>query len=177
MEPEITIAIQRTKDLPPALRQQIDMLTHQEFGHLDIVRRYKWAEPDWMAVARRGREIVSFVGIVNKRVLFDAEAVKVAGLSNAVTPAEHRHKGYATSVLEEVYRFMFNELKAECGLLLCRDHLVPYYEHAGWYVVGCSLQFNKPDGSKETWQANTMLHTGTAGQFTPTAIDLQGYPW
>lgn len=177
MESGIIITIQRMKDLQSAARQQVDMLTHQEFAHLDLVRRYRWAEPDWMAIARRGREIVSFVGIISKNVMIDTEQIKIGGLSNAVTPKEHRGRGYATAVLNELYPFMFNELKAEHGLLLCRDHLIGYYQKNGWYRVDCPLEFNKQDGTKTVWPANTMLYTPSEQQLSPTAIDLRGFPW
>jgi GNAT superfamily N-acetyltransferase len=172
----VSITIKRAKDLHPSTKRQIDTLTHEEFGALDLVRRYQWAEPDWIAIATTGREIVSFVGILKRTVLFDGKPVNVCGISNAVTPPAHRRKGYSRALMEQIELFMFKDLKAECGLLLCRDHLVSYYEKLGWYTTSCPLVFNQQDG-KKTWAANTMLYTQHSGKLAPGNIDLQSLPW
>jgi GNAT superfamily N-acetyltransferase len=172
----VSITIKRTKDLQPNTKRQIDMLTHAEFGAIDLVRRYQWAEPDWIASATIGREIVSFVGLLKRTVLFDGKPMNVCGISNAVTPPEHRRKGYARALMEQIELFIFKDLKADCGLLLCRDHLVSYYQSLGWYTVSCPLVFNQQDG-KKTWAANTMLCTQPSGKFAPSNIDLQSLPW
>jgi predicted N-acetyltransferase YhbS len=173
---DIAVTIKRTKDLHPTTKRQIDLLTHEEFGNVDLVRRYQWAEPDLMATATKGREIVSFVGLLIRTVLIDGKPAKVLGVSNAVTPPEHRGKGYSRAVMQEVIDFAFKEVKAECALLLCRDHLVPYYEKLGWYVVKCPLQFNQLDG-KKIWTANTMLYSLNGARLSPQMIDLQSNPW
>jgi len=175
---DISITIKRTKDLLPAARQQINMLTQEEFGRLDIVRRYQWADPDWMAIANLNREIVSFAGLLARMITMDERQVKIAGVNNAVTPQEHRGKGYASALLSHAYEFMFKDLRAEHALLLCRDHLVEFYEKLGWYKISCPVQFTKPDSTKEIWVANAMLYTpANEARISPKFVDLRGYPW
>jgi hypothetical protein len=173
---ELVVTIRRVKELPPSTKRQVDLLTQGEFGALDLVRRYQWAEPHWMAVATKGREVVNFVGVLEHTVLFDGQPTRVVGISNAVTPEEHRRKGYSRAVLDEVCAMMFRDGKADCGLLLCRDHLVAYYEKLGWYAVKCPVQLDQQDG-KKVWMGNTMLYSPIGRKFEPSIIDLQSYPW
>jgi predicted acetyltransferase len=177
MEQPISISIEKSSTLQPALRLQIDACTKEEFSNVEIVQQYTWSEPDWTVIVKEGAALASFLHIVEREVLFDGKAKKVAGINNVITPAAHRGKGYATDALSEAQRMMFKRLNVDCGLLLCSDDLVPYYEKLGWYPADCPLTFTQPDKKKHTWKAQAMLLVANGKQLKPKTIDLQGFPW
>jgi predicted acetyltransferase len=176
-EQPLSISIEKTATLQPALRHQIDAMTKEQFGGDELVRSLAWSEPNWTVVVKEGSSLASFLHIVERVTLFDGKKTSVAGINNVITPPEHRGKGYATDALGEAQYVMFNKLKVEFGLLLCADDLVPYYEKLGWYAVDCPLTFSQPDGKKHTWQAAAMLLAPNGSQPKPKKIDLQGTPW
>jgi hypothetical protein len=64
----------------------------------------------------------------------------------------------------------------ECGLLLCADSLVPFYEKMGWTKADAQVMYDQPSG-KKSWVANCML-LDTQRRFPETRqIDLCGLPW
>jgi predicted acetyltransferase len=169
------ITIEKCDLLSPATKETLDNYIQTEFGHIPIVRETSWAMPDWTVLYTEDNTIVTFLNIVERTVLIDGTAVKIAGINNVITPPAFRGKGYSSQALNHTTPFLFNGLKAEHGLLLCADAMTPFYKRLGWYTVNSTVYFDQPSGNKE-WTANTML-LSSRQTIAPAVIDLQGLPW
>jgi GNAT superfamily N-acetyltransferase len=102
--------------------------------------------------------------------------VRVAGLNNMVTMPTHRGRGIASALLRESQPAWFDDLGAECGLLLCADPLLSFYSRLGWQKVAGPVTYAQPDGTR-TWAANCMLLHAQGQLPLPKVVDLRGLPW
>ncbi len=169
------IKIYKTSELDPLIKNQVSILVEKEFGHIPIVKETTWALPDWTIVFYEDNQIATFYNIVERTITIDDKNYFSAGINNVITPEKYRGKGFSSRTLRSTEDFIFNEVKAELGLLLCADSLVPFYEKLDWYRVKCPVYFEQPAG-KKLWTANTMLRT-INGKMEPNQIDLNGLPW
>lgn len=169
------IAIEKYDQLSVETKASLNSYIQAEFGHIPIVQETAWAIPDWTVLYTENNTIVTFLNIIERSVLIDGISCKIAGINNVITPPPFRGKGYSSQALNETTGFLFNELKAAHGLLLCSDAMIPFYNRLGWYTIDSAVYFDQPPGKKQ-WTANTMLlsphHT-----IAPATIDLQGLPW
>ena len=169
------IQIEQYDQLPDNIRQILNSYIHAEFGHISIVQETTWASPDWTILYKEGDTIISFYNIIERDILIDDKSCKVAGINNVITPPAFRGKGYSTKLLNDTTPFIFDELRATHGLLLCADAMIPFYQRLGWYTVNSQVYFDQPSGRKR-WTANIML-LSPHNPVTPDTIDLQGTPW
>lgn len=164
-------------DISPSLLAILSKHIDEEFGHVAFVQQRSWAIPDWVVLLEEQAEIVTFCNVVEREVTLDGKRCKIAGINNVITPKAHRGKGHSSRVLREIKSFLFGELKADFGLLLCADPLVPFYTRLGWYTVNSHLVYNQPQG-KEVYDSNIMLLLKENHEkIFPKSIDLNGLPW
>ncbi len=171
----MTIKISKYSNLPTKTKRQLESFIHEEFGHIPIVQETEWATPNWVIIYYDQNEIVTFNNIVERNILIDDIKYKAGGLNNVITPKSHRGNGYATKLIKQAEKMIFDNLKCDLGLLLCADALIPFYQRFDWYKVNCSVNFSQSDGIK-TWGSNTMLLTPNKN-ILPTQINLNGLPW
>ena len=178
MRPEINIT--KISALEPALKEEMDLRTQSEFGHLDIIKKYTWSKPDWTAYALVGEALVSFLNLVERTALVDGKQTKLVGINNVITLPQWRKRGFSTLAMNEASSFIFKKLDATCGLLLCSTALVPFYEGLGWQQMQCPVYFDQP-GGKVKWESNVMvLPRNTQEKLKAEQadqIDLCGLPW
>lgn len=169
------IKIEAYKMLSEERKELLEELIDEQFGDIPFVNQTQWAAPDWSIIKEKEGELVSFYNIVERIVNFDHEEVKVAGISNVITPNEHRKNGYASKMLAESEAFIFDELKVNHGLLLCADPMIPFYESLGWYLVESDVYITQPDGVKRL-ESNVLIRSNTT-RVCPQKINLNGLPW
>ena len=175
MRPEINIT--KIDALEPELKAEMELRTQSEFGHLDIIKKYTWAKPDWTAYAFVGESLVSFLNLVERTALFDDKKTKLVGINNVITLPQWRKRGFSTLAMNEASAFIFKKLEAAYGLLLCATPLVPFYEGLGWQLMQCPLYFDQPNG-KVKWESNVMILPKKGQEKIKTdQIDLCGLPW
>lgn len=172
------IRIYSQQDIPGTLKQQIDLHIGNTFGHIPFVQQYQWAQPDWTVGLFEGDELVTFYGIVERHVELDSVCYKAAGINNVITPAQFRGKGYSTKALRETQNFLFKELQADMGMLICADQLVEFYGRLGWHKISCKVYFNQAD-QKHMFDSssNLMLLTQDDNRYNAREIDMNGLPW
>lgn len=164
-------------DLKQSLKELINHQIEAEFGEVPIVKMYTWADPVWTVfMMNENGKVLTFFNIVERICKFDEEPIKIAGISNLITPPEHRGMGYGSKIMDQASGILFEDVNAECGLLLCADELIPFYNRFGWYTIDGHVTFVQPDG-KKVWQANTMLLSRDHNRYHPGTIDLCGLPW
>lgn len=49
----------------------------------------------------------------------------MVGISNVITPKAYRGNGYASKILRETKRLIFEDLRCEFGVLLCAELTAP----------------------------------------------------
>jgi predicted GNAT family N-acyltransferase len=170
------IRIEKYEALSTITKGVLDHYIQAEFGHIPIVQETAWARPDWTILyTTADGTIVTFLNIIERTVLIDGALVKIAGINNVITPPPFRGKGFSSEALTNTTNFLFNELKAAHGLLLCADAMIPFYERLGWYTVNSTVYIDQPSGQQQ-WTANTML-LSPHQPIAPAVIDLLGLPW
>lgn len=163
--------------LPEARRSELAAAASNEFDRFPIVRQTTWAVPDWSVLGTVDTRLACFYHAVLRDVRFDGEAVPVVGLNNLITLPPYKGRGLASRLLQETESLWFGTLGARCGLLLCADALVPFYERLGWRSVPSAVRFAQPGMPPQTWAANCMLLSPDRREASPQVIDLAGLPW
>lgn len=169
------ITIHKTSELDSAIKQQLEKLIDDEFGHIPIVKETEWAKPDWTIIYFLDGQIATFYNVIERTIFIDKQPFHAAGINNVITPPAFRGLGFSSKTLRETKDFIFQELKKDIGLLLCADDLISFYGKLNWYQVACPVFFEQKAG-KKTWTANTMLFSGDK-ILEPKEIDLNGLPW
>jgi hypothetical protein len=163
--------------ITPGLKQELDHYVREEFGHVPFVQERSWASPDWTVLYYEEDQLATFYNIVERTITADGVPYKVAGINNVITPKAFRGKGYSTRTLRETEAFLFEELKADYGLLLCADALLPFYSRLNWYTINSTLYYDQPSG-KQLYDSNIMLLQASGKEkLYPKEINLNGLPW
>lgn len=163
--------------LPEAHRSELAAAASSEFDRFPIVRETTWAVPDWSVLGMVDGRLACFYHAISRRVRFDGETVPVVGLNNLVTLPPCKGRGLASRLLRDTESWWFETLGGRCGLLLCADALVPFYERLGWRAVPSVVRFAQPGLPSQTWAANCMLLSPDRREASPQVIDLEGLPW
>lgn len=156
-------------------KQQQQEYINEVFGDVQFIQQRQWSRPDFVFAFRQNDDLFSFFNLIIRDVIFDNKRIKIAGVSNAVTPKNYRGKGYASQLLTQASPVIFNQLKVQHALLLCSDDLTDFYQHLGWYKVDSNVQFEQGNGI-EHYQSNTLLLSPN-DPINPKNINLNGLPW
>ncbi|WP_266204489.1 GNAT family N-acetyltransferase [Pontibacter kalidii] len=172
------IKIEKYSELTPSARNVLNQLIEEEFGHVAFVQERVWAQPEWVLTMYENGEVATVCHVVLREVSMDGKRYKVAGINNVITPKNNRGKGYASQVLREAEKLVFEELGYAYALLLCADALLPFYSRTGWYKVeDCALYYHQPTG-EEIYNSNVMLlPANNLPPYNPKYINLNGLPW
>lgn len=170
------IYIANHSDLNAYQLAQQKQLIAEEFGHIPIVAQTKWATPKIAVMKYQKDEIFSFYNIIEREITIDGSNVKAIGINNVITSPAYRGNNYAFNLLKETQQEILDKLKAEVGLLLCAEHMLPYYSRLNWCSVDCPVYFEK-DGRSTQWMAYTMLLDNSGKFLSPNHIDINGLPW
>lgn len=176
MTDSIGIKLFESSQIKPELAAQIAQAAFDEFGQVEIVRAYKWSDPNWTLALFENAQLASFVNIIEREASFDEVKLKAAGINNLITLSSFRKKGYASKLLLEAETYAFNELQSEIMLLLCSDELKSFYEKHDWMKLNGNLYFEQPK-QKVLWTANAMLKYKNERSQIFSNVDLCGLPW
>ena len=168
------IEIKRTDELTEAERAYINAWLIQQFGAES--GDYEWSDVDWHVLLRVSRQLISHVEIVERTGTVAGQPVKLGGIGGVVTLPEWRGRGLATAALEPSAAFMRDELQVDFGLLICDEHMIPFYNRLGWQVVEGPLTFDQP-GGKVVFDDVTMVLPCVGTDWPEGASDLCGLPW
>ena len=119
--------------------------------------RTRWASFDWYISVHAGERIVSMAGVAVRSGTIGDEPVRLGLLGAVFTLPEHRTHGFATDAVRRATQLMTDELGCEFGVLLCMDHLVPFYERLGWKHVENQMRFER-FGRAGFAQSNVMVY-------------------
>jgi GNAT superfamily N-acetyltransferase len=170
------IQIRAANELSEAEHQQIQDLDRQAFSLPDPHGYTEWSVNHWHVLVKLDGRYVSHIGIVERTGTVNGQPVKLGGIGAVGTLPEWRRRGLAQRAMERAAQFLRDELAVEFGLLICDQHMLPYYRKLGWQVVEGPLTFDQPQG-KVTFADVTMILPCTKEDWPPGVIDLCGLPW
>ena len=80
-------------------------------------------------------DYVAYLCICDVEVTIDDRLIAGKGLSNVCVNKNYQKCGYGKRLVEKA-----NELiraNGNVGVLLCHQHLIPFYQKCGWFEVKC----------------------------------------
>ncbi len=140
-------------------------------------RNIEWAAPDFdIEIFDEHGDLVSYTGLVIRRARHEGANVLIAGIGAVKTHPAFRGRGLAPSAIDAALGKGVEE-GCEFGLLVCEDHLVPYYERSAWCLYEGTM-LTTQCGEKEPFDFNKVM-VRSLGPPAPTSgiLDLQGPPW
>lgn len=140
------------KDTSPALLRSIAALKSVRWPYPEE-QQLAWMEhniegEDWHLLLKNGEELVAYMNLVPVSPVIDGVVVPALGIGNVCT--KESGKGYGNQLMYAVNRFL-NENQL-CGMLFCKDHLVPYYQKFNWMLVSME------NCNEEIRAVNTVLY-------------------
>lgn len=173
----ISIDIRPRAELPAGARALIDGWIDRIFQPgRDLIR---WSPRDWHVILRVGGEFASHVDLVKRSGTAAGQPVIFGGVGDVLTLPDYRGRGYAEQVLRAAQDFMRDTLVVDCGLLVCAEAMIDWYERLGWQVTPDKLWFDQPWGraSMPPIPGITMILPFRQMDFPSGEIDLCGLPW
>ena len=141
-------------------------------------RHITWAPVDYrLLVWSQEGELVSHVGILVRDGTLDGTPVKIGGIGSVKTHPRAEGRGYASAGLRLAVAALTDEHRVAFSLLVCRDHLLPFYNRLGWITFAGPLVVEQPAGRTVFTINRTMVLSGLRSAPQDGTIDLNGPPW
>jgi GNAT superfamily N-acetyltransferase len=141
-------------------------------------RHVQWAPPDYsVLVFTPEGELVSYVGIVVRMGTLDGAAVKMGGVGSVKTHPRAQGRGYASAGLRRAATALHDDHQVAFSLLVCQEHLLPFYGRLGWLPFSGRLLVEQPTGSTVFTINRPMVLSGVSAAPRDGMIDLKGLPW
>jgi hypothetical protein len=138
----------------------------------------QWASPEYgVLISGPDGELVAYVGMVVRAGALDGAPVTIGGVGSVKTHPRCEGRGYATAGLRRAIAALTTEHRVGFSLLVCREHLLPFYERLGWRLFPGRLLVEQPDGRTEFTFNRAMVVPGSRPAPANGTIDLQGPPW
>jgi len=123
-----------TTELTEAERQELRELATRVHGARELRRdaatRLVWGGIDDTVSAvrvRLGGLLVSSLFVAERGILVDGRRTHAGGVRGMVTHPEYRRRGLGRAAMQRATRFMWQDLRADLGLLLSSEMAVPFY--------------------------------------------------
>jgi len=147
---EISLVVRpgRKDDAPACAAIEAACFTPSEAASFEKIQRRAEVFPQGFLVAELGREVVGFINSccgnqpdlsreeLKDLVDHDPDGASLVVLSLAVRP-DHQERGYSRRLLTGFIAQARPQNRSRI-LLLCKDHMVPYYLHFGFEDAGPS---------------------------------------
>lgn len=122
-------------------------------------------------------ELVSHVGIVIRPGTLDGAPVRIGGIGSVKTHPRVEGRGYASAALRRAATSLHDDHQVAFSLLVCRDHLLPFYDRLGWLPFTGRLFVEQPTGRTLFTLNRPMVLSGVRAAPRDGLIDLNGLPW
>ncbi|MGH8058336.1 MAG: GNAT family N-acetyltransferase [Candidatus Entotheonellia bacterium] len=141
-------------------------------------RHFQWAPPDYsVLVFTPEGEVVSHVGIVVRTGTLDGAAVKIGGVGSVKTHPQAQGRGYASAGLRRAATTLHDDHRVAFSVLVCQEHLLPFYNRLGWLPFSGRLIAEQPTGPTLFTINRPMVLSGLSAVPQDGVIDLKGLPW
>ena len=178
MRIDLKPAARLTEDERGALRALTAAVYPREVVAASPGRQLHWAAPDYsVLVSTSDGELVSHVGIVVREGALDGAPVKLGGIGSVKTHPRVEGRGYASAGLRRAAMSLHDDHQVAFSLLVCRDHLLPFYDRLGWLPFTGRLFVEQPTGRILFTINHPMVLSGMRAAPSDGLIDLDGLPW
>ena len=141
-------------------------------------RHLQWAPPDYSVLVFTSEgELASHVGIVVRTGTLDGAAVKIGGVGSVKTHPRAQGRGYASAGLRRAATALHDDHRVAFSLLVCQEHLLPFYRRLGWFPFSGRLMVEQPTGPTVFMINHAMVLSGRSAAPQDGIIDLKGLPW
>jgi aminoglycoside 2'-N-acetyltransferase I len=89
------------------------------------------------------------VGLLVRAGSLDGAAVEIGGVGSAKTHPRAEGRGYASAGLRLAAAALNDDHHVAVSLLVCRGHLLPFYNGLGWLSFAGHLFVDQPAGRTE----------------------------
>ncbi len=133
-------------ELTPAERQQIDAVETLCFPPGRPGADWAYAPSEWMLCVWEGSDLAAALEIVERTIQVGGQPLHVGGVGGVMSAPAYRGRGCAKLALRVAAGFLFEQMAVEAGLLICDEHLIPFYGSVGWQVAPGPMQYSQPGG-------------------------------
>jgi len=141
-------------------------------------RHLKWAPPEYgLFVWDDDSRLVSYVGLLIREGSLDGAPARIGGIGSVKTHPHVEGRGYASAGIRRAIAALNDEHRAAFSLLVCRDHLPPFYHRLGWLDFAGRVFVEQPAGRVEFTINRPMVLAGLRPAPRDGTIDLAGPPW
>jgi GNAT superfamily N-acetyltransferase len=141
-------------------------------------RAFHWAPTQWSVLVwtAEGR-LIAHVGIVTREGTLDGVPVKIGGIGSVKTHPQAQGQGYASAALRRAATALHDDHHVAFSLLVCQEHLLPFYGRLGWLPFPGHLVVEQPSGPIIFTVNRPMVLPGLQPAPRQGVIDLRGFPW
>lgn len=141
-------------------------------------RGITWAPPQHsLLIYAPDGALLSHVGLVVRAGTLDGAPVTIGGVGSVKTHPRAEGRGYASAGMRRAAEVLRDEHGVAFSLLVCREHLLPFYDRLGWLAFTGRLLVQQPAGPMEFAINRTMVLPGHRPAPVDGVIDLDGPPW
>ena len=95
--------------------------------------------------------LMAYITLTNLSVIIDDQQLDCTGVGGVCVEKAMQHSGIGSLLMQEAGKYI--EERAQLGILLCKDPLVPFYEKCGWKRV----QYKSASVAGINYEHNIML--------------------
>jgi aminoglycoside 2'-N-acetyltransferase I len=141
-------------------------------------RSLRWAPSIWsVLVWTEEGQLIAHVGIATREGTLNDVPVKIGGVGGVKTHPQAQGRGYASAALRRAAASLNADHHVAFSLLVCQEHLLPFYGRFGWLPFPGRLVVEQPGGRMVFSINRSMVLPGLHPAPRKGVIDLQGLPW
>jgi aminoglycoside 2'-N-acetyltransferase I len=141
-------------------------------------RSFRWAPAQWSVLGWTAEgKLITHVGIVIRKGTLDGMPVKIGGIGGVKTHPQAQGRGHASAALRRAATALHDDHHVAFSLLVCQEHLLPFYERLGWFSFPGRLIVEQPSGPTIFTINRPMVLPGLCPAPQEGDIDLRGFPW
>jgi nodulation protein A len=174
--------LKRADSLDEAERAALRALTAAVYPP-DVVaaspgRHVTWASPqESVLLFAADGSLVSHVGLLVRAARLDGAPVVIGGIGSVKTHPAAEGRGYASAGMRRATAALIEDHAVDFCLLVCREHLLPFYGRLGWHRFDGDLRVEQPSGPMRFTVNEVMVLSGRRQAPVSGVIDLLGPPW
>jgi GNAT superfamily N-acetyltransferase len=115
--------------------------------------------------------------MVTREGTLDGVPVKIGGIGSVKTHPQAQGRGYASAALRHAATALHDHHQVAFSLLVCQEHLLPFYGRLGWLAFPGRLVVEQPGGPIVFTINRPMVLPGLCAAPQAGIIDRQGFPW
>jgi len=145
----------------------------------DIIEAFIWEDKRGLGFNIQSYlddELVGFAHVFVRKGLINDSAVLIGGLGSVMTATKHQGSGIGSKTVEIANDVILRNFRADLGVLLCKNTLVPFYEKLWWRRMQRPVIINQPPENIE-WPHEAMILLRHPNDNLPNKLDLCGLPF